>query len=61
MSGRKMFRHGEPVEVFERGRWWRTFVDCAEPHAAPYGWVLVAGIPGRAGPFSAHISCVKSS
>lgn len=49
----------ERVEVRHAWKWWRTSVDCCEKTNAPYGWILVAGIPGRAGPFAVPVSDVR--
>jgi hypothetical protein len=54
-----MWRHGQQVEVLYQKRWWQTLVDAHEQTDAPYRWLLVAGIPGRAGPFAVHISDVR--
>lgn len=54
-----MWHHREPVMVLHAGKWWKTQIDTSESHMAPYGYVLVAGIPGRAGPFSVAVSEVR--
>lgn len=52
---------GEAVEVLDRGRWRKTFVDCHETTTAPFGWLLVSGIPSRAGPFAVRVEDVRAA
>ena len=50
---------GTPVEVLHLGKWQKTVIDAHEHADARYGWELVAGIRGRAGPFAVRVDCVR--
>ena len=57
MTTAATFSRGDLVEVWNAStqRWQKTVVD-ASPE---YGYVLVAGVPGRAGPLSVRVSDVR--
>lgn len=52
-------RHGTPVEVRDGARWRRTIVDAHERADARCGWIMVAAVSGRAGPFAARVEDVR--
>lgn len=48
-------RHGMEVAVLDRGRWVKGTVD----GVPSFGWVCVAGMPGRAGSASVRVCRVR--